>query len=79
MLRLFFSYFQDRIGALIEKSIPNQALREFLLLFMLIFFQVVGALTDDDKDNTAQVKEILRENADRLKEAIKLLIDEISA
>jgi hypothetical protein len=66
MRKLIFNMANKAILELVQKSIKDQALLAFVLVLITHMTAIVDLLTDDDKDNTAQVRQYLKEHLDDL-------------
>jgi hypothetical protein len=69
----------DKIQGLINKSLKDDLAKDVADVILVFFMGIVRVLTDDDKDNSSQVKKYLRENlpelASRLFAIGKMLVE----
>jgi len=60
--RWIFKIATPMVESLIEDSIKDQKLKGFVTALFVILVAIVNVLTDNNKDNSAQVKQVLEEN-----------------
>jgi len=78
-MKYFWQYFQKRVVQRVERSVHHTELKDSIIVIAVIFFAIVEVMTDDDKDNSRQIKEVFREHGDELKGTIDALYDSLIA
>lgn len=76
MRKLLIKWGQEALAKLIENSLKGNVL-EIVRLLVAILVRIVEVLTDDDKDNSAQVKELLKAEWASIRETLDKLVDSL--